>query len=102
MMVVMLQQQSIICASPAGNINTNAGMGYGGGGNGAVATALPAHDGMSASTGTTNGQNEYVPPHLFAAASDGEAFVNTITKAETLRSSCCCQKQHDVLMRKMR
>lgn len=32
MMVVMLQQQSIICASPAGNINTNAGMGYGGGG----------------------------------------------------------------------
>ena len=41
----------------------------------AVATALPAHDGMSASTGTTNGQNEYVPPHLFAAASDGEAFL---------------------------
>lgn len=34
MMVVMLQQQSIICASPAGNINTNTGMGYGGGGNG--------------------------------------------------------------------
>ena len=34
MMVVMLQQQSIICASPAGNVNTNAGMGYGGGGNG--------------------------------------------------------------------
>lgn len=34
MTVVMLQQQSIICASPAGNVNTNAGMGYGGGSNG--------------------------------------------------------------------
>ena len=34
MMVVRLQQQSIICASPVSDVSSNADMGYGGGGNG--------------------------------------------------------------------
>lgn len=32
MMVVRLQQQSIICSSPVNRVNSNAGMNYGGGG----------------------------------------------------------------------
>lgn len=34
MMVVRLQQQSIICSSPVGNVDSNVDMNYGGGGNG--------------------------------------------------------------------
>ena len=34
MMVVRLQQQSIICSSPVSDVNSNAGIGYGGGGSG--------------------------------------------------------------------
>ena len=34
MMVVTLQQQSIICASPVSDVSSNADMGYGGGGSG--------------------------------------------------------------------
>jgi len=34
MMVVTLQQHSIICASPVSDVSGNVDMGYGGGGNG--------------------------------------------------------------------
>jgi len=34
MMVVTLQQQSIICSSPVSDVNSNADLDYGGGGSG--------------------------------------------------------------------
>ena len=41
----------------------------------AVAADRPAPASIAASIGTMSGNNEDVPPHLFATASDGEAFV---------------------------
>jgi len=43
----------------------------------AVAAAQPAPASIAASIGTMSGNYEDEPPHLFATASDGEAFVKT-------------------------
>lgn len=55
MMVVRLQQQSIICSSPVSRVSGNAGIDYGGGGS----PPVPAR--TTAPIGTTNGKNEEVP-----------------------------------------
>ena len=43
----------------------------------AAARGMPVSAVTRATTGTTSGNNEDEPPHLFATASDGEAFVKT-------------------------
>ena len=49
----------------------------------AAAGDRPVSASIAASIGTMSGNYENVPPHLFATASDGEAFVNTMPRTAT-------------------